>query len=85
MNQSNNIIDPPIPKTKNYNIASFSVSVINLILFTSVSLSVIFFGDDKAVVDTKLITLKDDDYVKWNNDDQYIIDYVKNYITTEPL
>jgi hypothetical protein len=76
---TNTVVDPPIVKTTTYNITSFSVSVLSLELFKSVTLSIVYYAD-KGVVDTELITLKDQAYMDWNNNDQYIIDYVKNNI-----
>ena len=71
----NTILDPPVIKTTTVKITSFAVSVISLELFKSATLSVMFYSDS-GVVDSKIIILKDDDYMLWKDDDQYIIDYV---------
>lgn len=59
-------------------ISSFSIRVQQLDLFKSVSLVVMLFDTDGNIVETKFLTLEGEDYLGWNNDDQYIVNYVAN-------
>jgi hypothetical protein len=76
MNTSINVQASTVTSVKT--ITSFSVRVQPLELFKSVSIIAILFDSDGSVVDTKFMTLEGDDYLGWNNDDQYIINYVAN-------
>jgi hypothetical protein len=57
-------------------ITNVEIRVMNLILFTSVSINVILFGANNAYVDSKQFTLSGSDYTNWSNDDTYIVNYV---------
>ena len=74
----NDIVVEPSVYTTSRTIVSFSVSVMSLELFTSVALSVDTFDANRLVVSSHNIVLAGDDYLAWNNNDQYIIDYVAN-------
>jgi hypothetical protein len=77
INPSDVIIEPSIYTTSR-TIVSFSVSVSSLELFTSVTLSVVTFDAARSVVNSQTMKLSGDDYLAWNNNDQYIINYVAN-------
>jgi len=57
------------------NITNVQIRVMNLVLFTSVSVSVSLF-DTNQYIDSKQYTLSGDDYTNWMNDDSYIVNYV---------
>jgi hypothetical protein len=76
MNTSVNVQASIITTVKT--ITSFNVRVQQLELFKSVSLIVMLFDTDGIVIDTKFMTLEGQDYLAWNNDDQYILNYVAN-------
>jgi len=57
-------------------ITSFTVSVRTLELFESVTVSVTLYGVNCVIPEVKYITLSGQDYLDWNNDDQYLIDKV---------
>lgn len=82
-----NIRITPATITKLSTITSFSVEVGRLELFTSVTLIVNYYNEDKHIIDRKHFTLTGQDYLNWTNDDQYIIDYVAaqcNFIIQPP-
>ena len=56
---------------------NIKIQVINLVLFTSVSLSVGLYTN-KLLVENQKLMLIGDDYNNWMNDDNYIITYVLN-------
>jgi hypothetical protein len=58
-------------------INNIKIRVMNLTLFTSVSLSVGLYTD-KILVENQNLMLIGDDYTNWMNDDNYIIQYVLN-------
>jgi len=57
------------------NITNIQIRVMNLVLFTSVSINVILF-ENTNYIDSKQYTLSGDDYTNWMNDDSYIVNYV---------
>ena len=75
------ILYPPIKKEQKIN--QFKVEVSQLILFTSVSLNVILYDSDEKFVCVKMVRLDGDDYTAWQDDDSYIIKYVRNVLEQE--
>lgn len=73
---TNMVVIEPSVYTTSRTIVSFTVSVIDLQLFNSVTLSVTTFDSQRLVVNSTNIVLSGSDYLAWNNDDQYIINYV---------
>jgi len=65
---------------KTNNITSFEIRDMYVVLNHSARVTVYLKSGD-TIVDSDNIKIEGDDYDKWLDDDQYIIDYVKNYIT----
>ena len=57
-------------------ITSFTVNVMRLELFQSVTVNVMLYGENGGFLEVKTITLSGQDYLDWNNNDQYLIDKV---------
>lgn len=57
-------------------ITSFTVNVLRLELFTSVTVNAILYGADNNFIEAKTITISGQDYLDWNNNDQYLINKV---------
>jgi hypothetical protein len=55
---------------------SFSVDGLLMNLFVGVHVSVSIFDSEKTKIDTRTVYLTGEDYMNWNNDDQYIINKV---------
>jgi hypothetical protein len=69
----------PSPYVKpTVNIGNLRISVMNIVLFNSVSVQAVLFDADNNYIDTKIIVIKDADYLNWGNDDSYIVNYVLN-------
>jgi hypothetical protein len=67
----------PTPYVKpTQTVAKLQVRVMNLILFTSVSVNVALLEENNTFVDSKSFLLEGTDYTSWNNDDTYIVNYV---------
>jgi len=73
MSQSQNIPIEPSTETTIKIITSFIVNITNVQLFTSVSVNAMLYGSDGTFQSVKNITFSGQDYLDWNNDDQYII------------
>jgi hypothetical protein len=54
----------------------FKIYVVGLDLFNSVTLSVSLYDENSAVIDNRTFVVTGDEYLAWNNDDQYLISLV---------
>ena len=75
MNQPNVPIQPATETTTKV-ITSFTVNVMRLELFQSVTVNAMLYGADGNFIEVKTLTLSGQDYLDWNNNDQYLIDKV---------
>ncbi len=57
-------------------IKSFSIRVVSLELFTSVTVVVSLFEESGAIVENRTIRVEGDEYLAWNNDDAYLVNLV---------
>lgn len=68
-------------------ITSFTVTVTDVVLFTSANLLVNLYNADPLLVKTVYMTLSGESYNNWANDDSYIIQYVATqlgFVITNP-
>ena len=66
--------------TKTNTITSFEIHQMNVLLKTSAELYVCLKNADNNIVVNEYIKIEGAYYDNWLDDDQYIIDFVKNYI-----
>ena len=66
----------PVQQTKTYNVTSFRMSVTNITLFNSVSVSVRMFDENNSLVGVKNLEFSGDQYNQWTNNDQTLVDMV---------
>lgn len=72
---SSYIIDPPIQASTT--MTSFTINVMELVLFTSVKVQAFMRNDNNVIIKAPVFLLTGPDYDAWSNDDTYIVDYVK--------
>ena len=65
-----------VPATKTYNITQLSIICMNLNLYQSAKFMVDIFTDSGYPIERQYIELTKEEYLEWNNDDQYIINLV---------
>jgi hypothetical protein len=65
-----------VPATKTYNITHLSIICMNLNLYQSAKFMVDIFTDSGYPIERQYIELTKEEYLEWNNDDQYIINLV---------
>ena len=75
----------PIIKTFTQKKEKFSISLSNLILFTSVDILVCYYDVNDNFIDMTTLTLDGDDYSAWYDDDNYLITYVKTKLSLESI
>ena len=78
----------PYIKTTTQIITSFTVSCRTLNLFENASFTVDSFDDKSNLVSRQVITLTNQQYLEWNNNDEYIIVLVATelgYVLVPPI
>lgn len=75
---SQNIV--PATQTNVVVITSFSVQVISITLFSKAELRVDMFDESKIRVNSCVIEMKGEDYANWNNNDEYVYEFVANQL-----
>ena len=69
----------PIPYTGPVKIVTkVKISVIKLVLFQSVDICVQYLDENDYIIENIYLTISGDDYLLWSDDDNYILEYVKN-------
>ena len=66
----------PSTETTTKVITSFTVNVMRLELFQSVTVNAMLYGATGNFLEVKTLTISGQDYLDWNNNDQYLIDKV---------
>ena len=80
-----NIEIQPIEKIITHQITKVTMRIVELKLFTSVTVSVYMYTSDKSYVDRHMIVMDGDDYKNWNNDDEYLINFVFTKLNIQRL
>jgi len=57
---------------------SFTVSVINVDLFTSANLRVMIYDVNNNLIQCNYVTMSGSDYTNWSTNDEYVITFVAN-------
>lgn len=68
----------PFNKTTIQTAVRFSLDIVLMIFNTSASFRVYLYDIDDKIIDSSVIDIEGEDYLKWNNDDNYVIQYVAN-------
>ena len=69
-------------------ISKVNINIINIVLFTSVTVNAVLYNQSNHIVTAKNFVLAGEDYTQWGYDDTYIITYVCNQLgitLTTPL
>ena len=64
---------------------SFTISCQNLTLFTSASFMVSLQDQNGGIINTQLITLTQEQYLAWNNNDEYIVNLIASILGVTPI
>ena len=69
-------------------VSKIRINIINIVLFTSVTVNAVLFNQSNHVVTSKNFVLAGENYTQWGYDDRYIVTYVCNQLgitLTTPL
>jgi hypothetical protein len=72
-------IYPNIKKT--VNLVKMKIEVIEMTLFESVVLSVLFYDENDMPIESRVFKMdKSNGYNEWNNDDAYVVEWIKKQL-----
>lgn len=78
--------DSPITKIITNTYVSFRVTKVDVNLNNSATVSVIVYNENNEFENfIEVIDINNNDYQEWGTDDNYIKEYVKNYLQTKYL
>ena len=66
--------------TQTSNITSMKIEITQLILFTSCQFRVTFFNENNEIVKSQILNMGLGDYQQWQDNDQYVIQWVKTQL-----
>jgi hypothetical protein len=70
---------PPITKTDITTLTSYEINSVNVILNTSAQVLIYLKAGDNIVA-SDMILIEGADYQAWGADDQYIVNFINNYL-----
>jgi len=70
----------PFPIVSTNVVTSYTVSCRSLILFTSATFTVDSFGVDNNLINRQVIPINQQQYLEWNNNDEYIINLMASIL-----
>ena len=71
----------PLTITTTKIITKFSINYITVNLFDSVNINVVLFDESDIPSDSKNFTMNGDEYKLWGDDDNYIIEWIRNKLS----
>lgn len=71
---------PPITKTDITTLTSFEINSVNVILNTSADILIYLKNSDNVIVASEMIIIDGIDYANWGSNDQYIVNFINNYL-----
>ena len=78
MNEQQITLYPNMKKT--LNICSFRYKILEIKLKEGVRVAVYLFNENDWLVDSKQFLIEGEEYMRWGNDDQYLINLLKQKI-----
>jgi hypothetical protein len=81
---SSKVLASPATEVVTKTIVSYDVEVTRLVLFQFVELLVTLKGSDDSYLGHRCIRLEGDEYLAWNNDDEYIMTKVQEKLHADP-
>lgn len=74
------VVDPPVEKTIVRIISGFSIMNVSVVPFECAVIPTKLFDLSGTVIINKTFTMGGIDYANWNNDDQYLYDWIETQI-----
>jgi hypothetical protein len=78
MNQDEFPVYPPIKKT--ISISKFKYNILEIKLFESIRVAVYLYDDKDLLVEARQYIIESNEYKAWSQDDQYIVNLIKQKI-----
>jgi hypothetical protein len=71
---------PPLIITDVNTITSFEINSVSVKLNQSAEVLVYLKNSDNVIVASEMVVIEGVDYQAWGSDDQYIVNYINNYL-----
>lgn len=65
-------------------VTSIDIRIVNLTLFKSVTVAVGMYSADGYVCDNRMLEISGDEYLAWNNNDEYLVNLVMTKLGLTP-
>ena len=61
-------------------VAKFDIVNLNITLFSQATMTAVLYNADDVLLDTLYLTLAGQEYLDWNSDDEYLVNWVAQQI-----
>lgn len=75
--------DKPLEKITITKYVSFKIREVLISLNSGASFVVLLYGETEDTILCKTIEMSGEDYNKWGSDDEYVVEYIKNKLSTD--
>lgn len=77
------VLETPIEKVSCIKIVGFNACIVSVTLGKQaiISVSIDCVSNDKTYIEFRDIVMKDEDYIAWGADDNYIVEFVKSKLS----
>lgn len=77
------VLETPIEKVSDIKILAFKAYILSVTLGKQavISVSIDCISNDKTYTEFRDIVMKDEDYLAWGSDDNYILEFVKSKLS----
>ncbi len=83
MNNTFYDLNPPIEKIIIQTSVKFTINELIINLFNSASMYINLYDKDNIIISNKYLEMNEYDYSLWNNDDEYLVNWVLKQLRNE--
>lgn len=82
MESSKQTLNTPIDYVNSVKIVSYTYHIANIQLFNSIHVNICLYGENSDSIPVRCISyiIEGDEYAAWSNDDNYILELIKNKV-----
>lgn len=80
MNISYYPLEPEVERIIIQRIAKFTINNLNITLFSQATMTAVLYNIDDVLLDGLFLTLSGQEYLDWNSDDEFLVNWVSQQI-----
>jgi hypothetical protein len=73
-------LEPLVEKIVINKVVKFTINNLNITLFSQATMTAVLYNVDDVLLDTLYLILAGQEYLDWNSDDEYLVDWVSEQI-----